>query len=244
MARNTLCYQDCHKKWLLDNYKKYNSYESITADFNNAFGFQKSKDAVMQFMSKGLKITLKTKKKSEHYTKEQTEWLIDNYERFNTYKELTEEFDKVFQRDKTIENIRDKCCKRLKLYGMENSTVFRKGNIKEQCPIGTVRKCKNGTTYIKVKDSLYSYAKGYSEPWWLPIQKKIWQDHFGEVPNGKMVIFLDGNRENLDIENLYCIDRKISVVMAKNRWYTENRENTLTAIKWCELFYALNAKES
>ena len=84
-----------------------------------------------------------------------------------------------------------------------------------------------------------SHISGYAEPYWIPIQKKIWQDHYGEVPEGKMVIFLDGDRENLDIENLYCIDRRISAIMAANKWYTNSRDHTLTAIKWCELHYAM-----
>lgn len=67
----------------------------------------------------------------------------------------------------------------------------------------------------------------------------MWIDHYGEVPDGKMVIFLDCNKENLDIGNLYCIDRKISAVLASNGWYSDNGELTLTAIKWCELFYAI-----
>lgn len=83
---------------------------------------------------------------------------------------------------------------------------------------------------------------GYQEPYWLPLQKKIWIDHYGKVPKGKMVIFLDGDRNNFDIDNLYCIDRKISAVMASNNWYTSSREHTLTAIKWCELYYAMKTK--
>lgn len=125
---------------------------------------------------------------------------------------------------------------------MKNNGKYEKKNEKEQCPIGTIRKTTNGVTYIKVKDSRLSFQSGYREPYWLPIQKKIWQDHYGEVPSGKIVIFLDGNHDNLDIENLYCIDRKISAVMAKNRWFTESREHTLTAIKWCELFYAMKVE--
>ena len=73
----------------------------------------------------------------------------------------------------------------------------------------------------------------------MPLQKKIYQDAYGEIEEGKMVCFLDGNAENFDIDNLYPIDRKISAVMSANQWWTKDREHTLTAIKWCELHYAL-----
>lgn len=237
------CYQDIHEKWFLENYKKYHSYDRITEDFNAAFGLSKSKSAVMQHMKKYLGISLETDKIAERYTAPQKKWLIENFKKVGTYKELTEKFNDRFGRDKSPENIRDLCGKQLKLTGMKNPTVFRKGNIKEQCPIGTIRETQ-GMKYIKVKDNLYSYISGYQEPYWMPVPKKIWQDHFGPVPEGKIVICLDGNKDNLAVENLYCIDRRISIIMAKNHWYTDNRDNTLAAIKWCELHYALKERAS
>ena len=109
---------------------------------------------------------------------------------------------------------------------------------KEQLPIGSIRKSQTGT-YIKVMEVKNQHISGYAEPYWLPLQKKIYQDVYGEIAPGQMVCFLDGNSKNFDIDNLYCIDRKISVIMSRNHWWTSNRENTLTAIKWCELHYAL-----
>lgn len=182
---------------------------------------------------------MKKTPKKIHFTKNEEYWLQTNYERYGTYKELTEAFNKFFNKDKALTAIREKCTKRLGLKGMINPTAYKKGNIKEQLPIGTIRKCKNGT-YIKVMDSKYAYQSGYTEPYWLPLQKKIWMDNYGEVPKGKMIIFLDGNIENVNIDNLYCIDRKISAVIASHGWYSNNRELTLTAIKWCELYYAIN----
>ena len=73
-------------------------------------------------------------------------------------------------------------------------------------------------------------------------QKKIYEDHYGPVQNGKIVVFLDRNPENFDINNLYCVDRKILVRMNQNSWFTHDRDHTLTAIKWCELFYAMKDK--
>lgn len=236
-------YTEEQKKWLSENCLKYDSYAILTNCFNTAFSSDKSKSAIQQFVTKKIGIRLDTEKNSQHFTVEQEEWLIENFGNFETYKELTEEFNRTFSRDKSVESIRDKCGKRLHLSGMKNSGKYEKCNAKEQCPIGTIRKTSNGTTYIKVKDSRLSYQSGYREPYWLPIQKKIWQDHYGEVPKGKMVIFLDGNRDNLDIKNLYCIDRKISAVMARNRWFTDSIEHTLTAIKWCELFYEMKNRK-
>jgi hypothetical protein len=239
MARTKRAYSEEQCKWVLKNKNKYISYESITHDFNAKFGTDKSVCAIQQLLTKRLNIRLATKRNASHYTKAEEDWLMENYDKHETYEELTTELNKHFGNNRVSTSVREKCTKRLGLKGMENPTVYKKGNVKEQCPIGTIRKSSNGSTYIKVQDSACSYQSGYREPYWLPIQKKIWIDHYGEVPEGKMVMFLDGNRDNLDISNLYCIDRKISAVMASNGWYSENGELTLTAIKWCELFYTL-----
>jgi hypothetical protein len=227
-----------HRDWALKNYSKYCSYKQLTQDFNAHFGERKSTVAVQQFLTKSVGVYLRTPKKSEHFTKAEETWLVENYDNHETYPDMTAAFNAEFCREKSVEAVRDKCTKRLALRGKKNPTSYKKGNLKAQCPIGTVRK-NCGYTYIKVKDSAHSFQNGYEDPYWLPLQKKVWVDHYGDVPAGKMVIFLDCNQENFDIENLYCIDRSISAVLANNGWYSTNRELTLTAIKWCELFFAL-----
>ena len=232
-------YDEQQIDWLIQNHSKFFSYQDITKKFNSIFCTDKSVISIQQFLGKRLRIHLMTEKNSHHFNVAETEWLIENCIKVNDYKKLTSEFNTIFAKNKSVQNIKDKCIKSLRLKGVENKTIFKKGNEQEQLPIGTIRKSKNGRTYIKVKDSRFGSRKGYAEPWWLPIQKKVWIDHYGEVPKGKMVTFLDGNTENIDINNLYCVDRKISAVMASKKWYSDNREFTLTAIKWCELFYAM-----
>ena len=64
-------------------------------------------------------------------------------------------------------------------------------------------------------------------------------DNYGPVPDGKMICFLDCNKENLDIDNLYCIDRRVSVRLAQNGWWSTNPDITLAGIKYAELKEAL-----
>ena len=175
------------------------------------------------------------------FTRKEVDWLLVNHSQYETYRAFTTAFNAAFRAGRSQQSIQDKCSKNLGIkFG--NSTVYKNGNVKKQHPVGTIKTCRNGNAYIKVQDSYLSHQTGYQEPYWLPIQKKVWIDHFGVVPDGKYVVFLDGNRNNLAIENLYCIDRKISIRMASNKWYTEDKELTLTAIKWCELNVAINNK--
>lgn len=235
MARG---YSDEQINWLKKNAIYFSSYRNLRKVFNERFGCGKSTGAIQQFVTRRLDIHLVTDKLAEHFSDEETKWLIDNYSLVKSYVELTYQFNDLFDRNKSRQAIYDKCSL-LGLSGMPNSGRFKPGNVKEQCPIGTVRTSTNGNTYIKVKDSQGSKMTGYSEPYWLPIQKKIWQDHFGEVPEGKMIIFLDGNHENLELDNLYCIDRHISACMASNGWYTNSKDHTRAAIMLCELLFGL-----
>lgn len=175
--------------------------------------------------------------KKTYFTPEQENWIRDNYYLVGSYAELTDKFNSTFGTERNIGMIREKCTKRMGIKGMPNSSKYGI-KPKEQLPIGTIRKSQTGT-YIKVLNSDNVGISGYQEPYWLPLQKKIYQDAHGELAPGKMVCFLDGNPQNFDLDNLYPIDRKISAVMSNNRWWTDSKEHTLTAIKWCELFYAI-----
>lgn len=169
-----------------------------------------------------------------YFTKAQEQWLVDNFHRCESYSHLTELFNSMFHTDRNVGMISDKCSKRLKLTGMHNSSKY--GNKKkEQLPIGTVRTSQTGT-YVKVKEIESSACiSGYAKPYWIPLQQKIYEDAYGSIPENAMICFLDCDRTNFDLNNLYPISRSISARMSKNGWWSKNSEITLTGIKWCEL---------
>lgn len=224
----------------MSNVKNYHSYRLLTDAFNETFFTNKSKVALSQYCSKTLKIDISSDKKAYQFSEEEKTWLKLNYRSYSSYTDLTKNMNKVFNKNRKRNSIIELCTKRLKLKGMPNTGTYKKGNIKEQLPIGTIRKTSNGVTYVKVKDSYLSMSTGYQAPYWVPLQKKIYEDAYGEVDSGKMVIFLDCDRTNFDLSNLYPIDRRISIILASNKWYTEDAELTLTAIKWAELYICIN----
>lgn len=92
---------------------------------------------------------------------------------------------------------------------------------------------KNSLTIVKVANS-----KKYSERW-VPKARLIYEQHYGKVPDGSRVIFLDGNTENFDISNLYCVSHEVMSVLAGLKWYGKNNSNMETKIKYAELRCAL-----
>jgi len=58
------------------------------------------------------------------------------------------------------------------------------------------------------------YGRGKTEPWvrielkkWKPLRLQIWEDANGPVPDGKIIVYKDGNPQNCQLDNLECITR-------------------------------------
>ena len=237
MSRNCHHFTDEEVAWLKENHGTM-SMTKLTEAFNAHFG---TSLATWQVGDKCVK-QLKLRRNNKHnYTEEQVEWLREHQDTMTRAK-LTEAFNKHFGTSVSKDSISDKCNKNLGLHRSINVTTFA-NTTRKQCPIGTIRKSQT-MTYIKVKDvpvavGVNNNLTGYREPYWLPLQKKIYQDAHGEIGKDQFVIFLDGNTENFSIDNLYPIDRRISATMSKYGWWSKERESTLAAIKWCELYYTM-----
>lgn len=63
----------------------------------------------------------------------------------------------------------------------------------------SVRKDKRGVLYkfIRIEKGKY-----------VPLHRKVWQDHFGVIPKSHVVVFKDGNTMDCSIGNLECISKK------------------------------------
>ena len=86
-------------------------------------------------------------------------------------------------------------------------TQFKKGDIpKNYRPVGSERVNVDGYTEIKVADPRK----------WSLKHRVIWEQANGPIPKGHVVIFGDGDRLNLDLNNLILISqRQLSVLNTK-----------------------------
>lgn len=80
-------------------------------------------------------------------------------------------------------------------------TMFKKGNVPHNVvPIGTERETKDGYIEVKVKEN--SLSKN-----WKLKHRLVWEQHYGPIPRGCNVRFIDGDKKNCTIENLYIISK-------------------------------------
>ena len=258
-------------KWIKENCRiiEWKNTKHFTDTFNAIFGTNKNANAMNNYLYKnGLQI--RSGKTTDHYTDEMNSWLIDNFGHYDyDFVELSKDFNKRFGTDYSNCRLAKHCQRGLKIHspkkkephkkanGSESAYVFRnKGQFAtgitngKGLPIGTIRYNSDGRPFIKVLDNdgksgQMSGYKGhnYKEPWWKPLQKKIWEDYYGEVPKGYVVISLNGNPNDTDIKNIGIIDKRGTAVMAKKGWWTTNSVITGDGAQWCNLYYVAKDNE-
>jgi len=89
--------------------------------------------------------------------------------------------------------------------GRSHETRFKKG---QHPPIGTERLSKDGYLQRKVTDT------GYPPRDWKGVHVLLWEEHHGPVQAGHAVVFKDGDKKHIAIENLELITR--AELMARN----------------------------
>lgn len=92
--------------------------------------------------------------------------------------------------------------KKLGIKGRMAETMFKPGRRPHNyLPVGS--EIIDGEGYHKVK---------VADPkTWKFKHRLIWEEHNGEIPKGGIVVFVDGDRDNLDIGNLMMLTRKEQV---------------------------------
>lgn len=164
---------------------------------------------------------------SEPYTAAQKDF-IKAHGAYMTTKELHQTLNITFGCNHSIGSVRTTT----KKLGIKKSeSVRRKNAKKEKYNIGDTV-LFHGYEIIKVSND-----DGFWNAW-KPKANVIWESHFWKIPDGNQVVFLNGNKRDIRIENLACISKRIAAKMAnghgKSLW-SESPDITKTAILACEL---------
>ncbi len=75
---------------------------------------------------------------------------------------------------------------------------------------------------------------------WVQKHRYIYEQAFGEIPKDKVLIFLDGNKQNLDLDNLYLISKKQLIKMNQNKLFYNNAELTRAGSELANLMLKIN----
>lgn len=107
-----------------------------------------------------------------------------------------------------------------------NKTSFKKGDIPaNHREVGSERINVYGYTEVKV-----------AEPnKWKLKHRVIYEEHYGKIPKNHNVIFADGNKLNLDINNLVLVNKDQLLVLNKNELIKDNADLTKAGVNVANL---------
>jgi hypothetical protein len=92
-------------------------------------------------------------------------------------------------------------------------TQFKKGvrqgvAVRLYKPIGTERISKDGYLERKINDELPPQRR------WRAVHLVVWEAAHGPLPKGHVIVFKNGNKRDIRLENLECISR--AALMVRN----------------------------
>lgn len=223
-------YTEEQERWILEHAENSNA-EQLKDAFNKKFNATVTYNGIIQ---KRQRMGIDKGKPQRIYTQEE-----ENFLRVNRNKMPMKELHRKFcERFSEIKYYALKA--KVQRMGLLVDDVQKFNNVAERSrvPIGSEHRY-GGYTMIKVDDKATGTKKdrrSYKENW-RPKHVWVWEQHHGKLPPKHQVIFLDGDHENFNIENLAAIPLQYVVMMNRNGWIKGNPELTKTAIKLCELHY-------
>ncbi len=220
---------------------RYN--DEITEMFNKKFGMDATDSAIRTLRQKH-KILSSVPRARRQYTDEQLEYLKELSARGLFNREITEKFNKRFGTSRTESAIQVQRCKygyktKARHYWKKGHRPWNKGKKGVSYPGMKATQFKPGSkpqTWLPVGSETvdsYGYAKiKVAEPnKWCFKHHIIWEKHHGrKIPKGHIVIFGDGDRSNLDPDNLICVSRAQLARLNQNRLIRDNADLTRTGI--------------
>lgn len=98
------------------------------------------------------------------------------------------------------------------VYEKCKATMFRKGNVPvNHMEVGEYTHTTDGYLVQKVQEA------GTQRERFEFVHRAVWEKYNGPIPDGKMVSFLDGNKDNCDIENLVLLDNSENLEMNRSK---------------------------
>lgn len=100
-------------------------------------------------------------------------------------------------------------------------TQFKKGQAPlNEYPLGTIVANTDGYLIRKIR------MQGTQWERWEFLHRAVWEEHNGPLPEGMMISFRDGNKQNCDISNLMLITKAENVQLS--RWGLRSEDPDIT----------------
>lgn len=205
------------EKYLLENIEGKSSTEII-----DAIKIKFNKDIVVtQLDSWKYKHKIKSNVSNALFNSIEKKFLMENILNKTSF-ELAQLFNNEFNRSITPKQIRR--WKQNNRIRSEVNTKFKSG--KEHLnykPIGS-------ETTVNVNGKKITFVKIREPNIWERKQRYLYEKNIGKIPEGNRVIFLDGNTNNFNLNNLSLVSKKEQQTMCLFSLYFNDKELTKTGL--------------
>ena len=124
-------------------------------------------------------------------------------------------------------------------YKLAEPTMFKPGSIPANTlPIGTELELPDGYIWVKIND----IPKAKKNVNWRQKHRLIWEQNIGEIPDGYLVIFKNGDRKNFDIDNLACISKQVHLQLTRKHLRYEDADLTEAGIAVAKVMCAVTER--
>ena len=176
------------RRWLESN-GTGSDWVTLHKDFCLLFNRSCTKEHFRRYCNKiGLKTGTQIK-----LTKEELAWLEENVPN-NDWQTIMAEFNGIFSHKRTLESLQSACYCR---------GIYAQGLGQDGKPWNT--KPAGSEHYINNRTGIQIKAESGE---WMLKQRYVYMQHYGEIPEGCDIVFLDKNTLNFAIDNLLAVSRK------------------------------------
>lgn len=223
------------ESWLKAHFAEYENNARLADAFNELFHLSLTSDAIAQ----RCRIFGLNRVTVHEWTDTENNYLESLYGKYPR-KELYEMFCKRFNCDDvSFFGFRTHLHNSLGLRLDDRSKFNTQRCEDKRVPIGTKRK-HSGYWYIKVNDVKGKHGSHAAEREnWKLLARYVWEQHYGKIPKGYFIVYLDGNHDNCSIENLQLVDNHTFKTMQRNHLFCENSTLSKTAILAAEVISAV-----
>lgn len=163
---------------------------------------------------------------SSVFSKEEIQFIKENYKgksSLNLTNMLNEKFDKNY----TMKQIQ--WFKKARRLRSGVSTRFYKGQTPHNLKQEGSEFVESGRGYQRIKHN----GK------WMMKARYVYEQQYGQLPNDYYVVLLDGNKDNLSLDNLMAVERRDKLVCKNKKMFTNNKEATKVGILTAQLLNKL-----
>lgn len=131
--------------------------------------------------------------------------------------------------------------KHIQTKGRMAETQFKKGNLPPNTkPIGYERITDDGYVEVKVR---MRPSHPYCNDNFVMKHYLVWEQAYGAVPEGHKLMFLDGNKQNCELENLQLVSDRELLVLNRKKLLTKNAQLNKTALLVAKLNISTNDRK-